>query len=109
MDSSRVPNRPDSGAARFDSEAGTDVETKAAQAVALIEKIETFVKANQRPALALTLNNTLGARVEIERIGPGEVALKLVGQRGPPSPEAVSRIREELLARGLKVAALSVA
>ena len=83
-------------------------EAKAAQAVALIERIELFVK-SQRPGLALTLNNTLGAHVEIERIGPKEIALKLVGHRGPPTAEAVSRIREELRARGLKVGALSVA
>jgi hypothetical protein len=82
---------------------------RAAQAVALIEKIEVFVKSTQRPALELTLNNSLGARVEIERLGPGEVALKLVGKRGPPPPEAVNRIRDELAARGLKVAAMSVA
>lgn len=83
-------------------------ETKAAQAVALIEKIERFVK-SQRPGLAITLNNSLGAHVEIERIGPKQIALKLVGKNGPPSPEAVSRIREELNARGLKVGALSIA
>lgn len=82
---------------------------RAAQAVALIERIELFVKAAKRPALELTLNNSLGARVEIERLGPGEVAIKLVGQRGPPSPDTVSRIRDELRARGLKVAAMSVA
>jgi hypothetical protein len=82
--------------------------TRATQAVALIERIETFVK-SQRPGLALTLNNSLGAHVEIERIGPREVALKLVGHRGPPSADTVSRIRDELRARGLKVGALSVA
>lgn len=83
-------------------------ETRANQAVALIEKIETFVR-SQRPGLALTLNNSLGASVEIERIGPREIALKLVGHMGPPSADAVSRIRDELRARGLKVGALSVA
>lgn len=83
-------------------------EAKAAQAVALIERIELFVR-SQRPGLALTLNNSLGAHVEIERIGPKEIALKLVGHRGPPTAEAVSRIRDELRARGLKVGALSVA
>ncbi len=83
-------------------------EAKAAQAVALIERIEQFVRSS-RPGLALTLNNSLGAHVEIERIGPKEIALKLVGHRGPPTAEAVSRIREELRARGLKVGALSVA
>lgn len=83
-------------------------EAKAAQAVALIERIEVFVR-SQRPGLALTLNNSLGAHVEIERIGPKEIALKLVGHKGPPTAEAVSRIRDELRARGLKVGALSVA
>lgn len=83
-------------------------EAKAAQAVALIERIEFFVR-SQRPGLALTLNNSLGAHVEIERIGPREIALKLVGHKGPPTAEAVSRIRDELRARGLKVGALSVA
>lgn len=83
-------------------------ETKASQAVALIEKIITFVR-SQRPGLALTLNNSLGASVEIERIGPKEIALKLIGQFGPPSADAVSRIRDELRARGLKIGALSVA
>lgn len=81
---------------------------RAEQAVALIERIETFVRSS-RPALALTLNNSLGARVEIERLGPGRIALKLIGQQGPPSADAVSRIREELRARGLQVGALSVA
>jgi len=83
-------------------------QLKAAQAAALIERIDVFVR-SQRPALALTLNNSLGARVEIERLGKGEVALRLIGQNGPPSPEAVSRIREALTSRGLKVGALSVA
>lgn len=83
-------------------------ETKAAQATALIERIELFVR-SQRPGLALTLNNSLGAHVEIERVGPREISLRLVGHRGPPSAEAVSRIREELRARGLKVTALEVA
>lgn len=82
-------------------------EVRAAQAAALIERIEVFVK-SQRPALALTLNNSLGARVEIEKLGPGRIALRLVGQNGPPAPATVNRIREELQARGLKVGALSV-
>ena len=86
----------------------SDGAARSAQAVELIEKIEVFVK-SQRPALALTLNNSLGARVEIERIGPREVALKVVGTDGPPKAEDLGRIREEMKARGLKVSALSVA
>jgi hypothetical protein len=87
---------------------GAEASARAEQAVALIERIETFVRSS-RPALALTLNNSLGARVEIERLGPRQVALKLIGQKGPPSADAVSRIRDELRARGLEVGALSVA
>ena len=81
-------------------------DSRADQAVALIEKIEAFVKSN-RPALSLTLNNSLGAAVEIERVGPKEIALKLTGRHGPPSAETVSRLREALRARGLKVSALT--
>lgn len=84
-----------------------EAEVKAASAVELIEKIETFVK-SARPGLALTLDGSLGARVEIERTGPKEVALRVVGKNGPPTPEDVGRIRDEMRARGLKVSALSV-
>ncbi|MBL8919975.1 MAG: hypothetical protein JNJ54_14005 [Myxococcaceae bacterium] len=82
-------------------------EARAAQAAALIERIDVFVR-SQRPALALTLDNSLGARVEIEKLGPGRIALKLVGRNGPPSADTVNRIRDELRARGLQVGALSV-
>jgi hypothetical protein len=108
-----IPHCSNPGAARAAHQSAAEFEqenqARAEQAFALIERIELFVKSAQRPALALTLNNSLGARVEIERVGPREVALKLVGQHGPPAPDAVSRIRDELVARGLKVAALSVA
>ena len=86
-----------------------DGAVKAAQAVELIERIETFIKDSRRPSIALTLNNSLGAKVEIERIGPREVALKIVGHKGPPPAEDISRIRDEMQAHGLKVCALSVA
>lgn len=85
-----------------------EAKVKAASAVELIEKIEAFVK-SQRPGLALTLDSSLGVRVEIERLGPKEVALRVVGANGPPAPEDIGRIREEMRARGLKVGALSVA
>lgn len=86
-----------------------DGATRASQAVELIEKIESFLKNARTPCLCLTLNNSLGSTVEIERIGPREVALKLTGHKGPPSAEDISRIRDEMTARGLKVCALSVA
>jgi hypothetical protein len=85
-----------------------EAQVKAASAVDLIEKIEAFVR-SQRPGIAITLDGSLGARVEIERLGPKEVAIRLVGTNGPPSPEDIGRIRDELRARGLKVGALSVA
>jgi hypothetical protein len=81
---------------------------KATSAVELIEKIETFMQ-SQRPALAISLEGSLGARVEIERLGPKEVAVRVVGKNGPPSAEDIGRIRDEIRARGLKVGALSVA
>lgn len=86
-----------------------DGTARAAQAVELIEKIETFIKDSRTPCIALTLNNSLGAKVEIERVGPREVALKVIGHKGPPRAEDIGRIRDEMAARGLKVCALSVA
>ena len=86
-----------------------DGSVRAAQAVELIERIETFIKDSRHPSIALTLNNSLGAKVEIERVGPREVALKIVGHKGPPPAEDISRIRDEMQARGLKVCALSIA
>ena len=85
-----------------------EVEAKAASAAELIEKIEAFVK-SARPGLAITLDGSLGGRVEIERLGPKEVAIRMVGKNGPPTPEEVSRVRDEIRACGLKVGALSVA
>jgi len=96
------------GQAQELAKAQADAAVKAASAVELIEKIETFVK-SQRPGLAITLDGSLGARVEIERLGPKEVAIRVVGKNGPPAPEDIGRIREEMRARGLKVGALSVA
>ena len=86
-----------------------DGAVRAAQAVELIEKIESFIKDSHTPCIALTLNNSLGAKVEIERIGPREVALKVIGHKGPPRAEDIGRIRDEMAAHGLKVCALSVA
>jgi hypothetical protein len=81
--------------------------TRAASAIELIEKIETFVR-SQRPALALTLVGRLGARVEIERVGPKEVSVRLRGKHGPPSPEEVTQIREGIREKGLVLSSLSV-
>ncbi len=80
---------------------------RALQAIALVERIELFMK-EQRPALALTLNNALAATVELEKLGPGTVAVTIKGKLGPPTPEMVSRLRDELRERGLKLGALSI-
>lgn len=81
---------------------------KTQAAVELIEKIDTLIR-SQRPVMAMTLRSALAARVEIERTGPREVAIRLVGRDGPPHADDVSRIRDELKVRGLKVSSLSVA
>ncbi|MDC0708376.1 hypothetical protein POL68_07845 [Stigmatella sp. ncwal1] len=71
----------------------------------LIERIEVFVK-SQRPALRMSLGGPLAATVEIERTGPREVALRIQGRQGPLAEEHLSRIREGLEARGLRLRAL---
>ncbi len=81
--------------------------TRAASALELVTKIEAFVR-SQRPALALTLNSGFGTKVEIERLGPKQVAVKVHGRGGPPAPEDLARLRDELRARGLTLSALSV-
>ncbi len=77
-------------------------------ALQLVEKIETFMKAN-RPGLSLTLNNALGTKAEIVRVGPKEISVRLLGRNGPVDAQALSRIREELASRGLNVRQLTVA
>jgi hypothetical protein len=89
---------------------GDVVRLAAARARAALERarrIELFLGANG-PALELPLNDVLGARVHIERIGLNEVALVLKGDKGPPRAEAVGRIRESLRARGIKIGALTI-
>jgi hypothetical protein len=80
---------------------------KAAVMVALVDRIEALVRAG-RPAIAVHINHPSLERAEIERVGPREIALRLLGKNGPPPPDAVSLIREEMAARGLKLAALTV-
>lgn len=80
---------------------------KAKAAMALVERIEAFVKSS-RPALAVTLGGALNARVEVERTGPGEVALKIQGTRGPPPADDLARIRDAVRAKGLKLSSISV-
>lgn len=78
---------------------------RAESALALIERIEVFVK-SQRPALSLSLRGALDATVEVERTGPREVALRIQGRNGPLPAEDVARLREALEARGLRLRSL---
>lgn len=82
-----------------------DAQLKAQAAVELIERIEVFVK-SQRPALKMSLGGSLDATVEVERTGPREVALRIQGRRGPVPGEELSRIREALEAKGLRLRTL---
>lgn len=79
--------------------------TRAEAALALIERIDVFVK-SQRPALSMSLRGHLDATVEVERTGPREVALRIQGRRGPVAAEELGRLRDALEARGLKLSAL---
>ncbi|WP_240359529.1 hypothetical protein [Pyxidicoccus trucidator] len=79
--------------------------SRAEAALELIERIEVFVK-SQRPALSLSLRGALEATVEVERTGPREVALRIQGRRGPLPAEELSRLRDALEARGLRLHSL---
>ena len=83
------------------------VEQRAEAALALIERIELFVR-SQRPAMALSVGGALAATVEVERTGPREVALRIQGRRGPPAQEELEQLRTALEARGLQLRSLSV-
>lgn len=82
-----------------------DTSLKAQAAMELIERIEVFVK-SQRPAMRLSLGGALEATVEVERTGPREVALRIQGKRGPVAMEELSRIRDALEAKGLRLRTL---
>ena len=80
---------------------------KAHAAVELVRRIEVMLK-SERPSLALTLSGAMSGKVEVERTGKGEVALRIQGSRGPPPAEDIARVRDELQSRGLKISSLSV-
>ncbi|MFP2911240.1 hypothetical protein ACLESD_40685 [Pyxidicoccus sp. 3LFB2] len=44
--------------------------------------------------------------MEVERTGPREVALRIQGRRGPLPTEELSRLRDALEARGLRLRSL---
>ncbi|MBX7115323.1 MAG: hypothetical protein K1X64_13420 [Myxococcaceae bacterium] len=82
--------------------------SNAEAAIALVSRIEVFLR-GMLPRISMTLNNSLGATVDIERMGPRAVSVRLKGKNGPPKPEEVSRLRDAMGERGLKLMSLSVA
>jgi hypothetical protein len=85
----------------------SEIKGKVAAAMALVERITAFIRSG-RPALELTLGGAIDAQVEVERTGRNQVALQIRGRNGPPAPEDLSRIRDALAERGLKLSSLSV-
>ena len=90
------------------AEALKDAAARTHAAVELAQRIELFMK-GPAPVLSLPLLATLGMRVDVERMGRGEVALTLRGRSGPPAPDAVARVREAVRSRGLRIGALTLA
>ena len=79
-------------------------EQRIERAMALVERIERFVRSG-RPALALTLNGDLAGRLELQRVAPGAISIRLSSAR-PPSSDALGELRQALEARGLSVRSL---
>lgn len=82
-----------------------DPQARVEATLQLIEKIEVFVQ-SQRPGLRLSLGEPLSATVQVERTGPREVALRIQGRQGPLAQEELTRIKEGLEARGLRLRSL---
>ncbi|HEY1905194.1 MAG TPA: hypothetical protein VGG91_04085 [Myxococcaceae bacterium] len=76
-------------------------EDRVERAMELVERIERFVRSG-RPSLALTLRGQLPGRLEIERVAPGTIDLRLSSRRAVPE-RALEEIRQALEARGLSV------
>ncbi|HEY1334749.1 MAG TPA: hypothetical protein VGF31_10875, partial [Myxococcaceae bacterium] len=81
-------------------------EGRVERALALVERIERFVRSG-RPSLALTLRGAAPARLEVERVAPGAVSLRLSSTRPPPASE-LRELRQALEARGLSVSSFDV-
>jgi hypothetical protein len=79
-------------------------EGRIERALALVERIERFVRSG-RPSLALTLRGGIPGRLEVERVGPGAVSLRLSSPRAPSASE-LGDLRQALEARGLAVRSL---
>jgi hypothetical protein len=79
-------------------------EGRVERALALVKRIERFVRSG-RPSLALTLRGALPGQVEVQRVGPGTIALRLSSARRPSASE-LGELRQALEARGLSVRSL---
>ena len=82
----------------------SSAEGRVERALALVERIEHFVRSG-RPSLALTLRGALPGQVEVQRVGPGAIALRLSSARLPSASE-LGELRQALEARGLSVRSL---
>jgi hypothetical protein len=79
-------------------------EERVERALALVERIERLVRSG-RPALALTLRGGLPGRLEVQRVAPGAIALRLSSARAPSTAD-LGELRQALEARGLQVRTL---
>ncbi|MFY1825456.1 hypothetical protein ACN47A_06035 [Myxococcus fulvus] len=84
----------------------TEPPSRAESTQEVIERIEVLVK-SQRPALSLSVRGSLHATVEVERTGPREVTLRIQGHQGPVPETELTRLRDALEARGLRLRSLS--
>lgn len=75
--------------------------------MAVVERIEVLLKSG-RPALAMSLSGSLAAQVQIERTGPRQVAVTLVGRNGPPGAQAVEALRAQLAQSGITLSRLEL-
>jgi len=81
--------------------------SNASSALELVERIQVFLRSG-RPQLELSVGGAFQAEVLLERTGPREVAVMVRGKNGPPPPQELARLREELQRRGLKLSSLSI-
>jgi len=79
-------------------------EARVEQAMALVERIEHFVRSG-RAALALTLRGSLPGRLELQQAGRGAISIRLSSPR-PPSRSELGELRQALEARGLSIRSL---
>jgi hypothetical protein len=93
--SNRSPGRP-----------ALDPPLRQLAALELVQRIDLFLKEN-RPALALTLRAGQGTgQVEVERLGPGSLSLKLKGV--PLGTDGAQTLKASLASRGLSLEQLEI-